>query len=76
MASDNVAKYEWDRHSYRVLCDVALLLSEKGVDAHLIDEAIHRTRLAATEICDPEMMRDLQRVEAEKQRATRHRANQ
>lgn len=73
MASANIANYQWDRHSYRALCDVALLLNERGVDVHLIEEAIHKTRLAAAEICDPEMMRDLQRVEAEKQRATRAR---
>lgn len=68
LASKNVDNHKWDRHSYKTLCDVALLLSQKGTDEYLIDEALNRMRIAAAEICDPEMDRDLRRLENEKSR--------
>jgi NAD-dependent SIR2 family protein deacetylase len=69
VASENVARHSWDRHSYRMLCQVAIAMFEKGWDIHLIDEAINRARLAAQQICDPEMDRDIQRFESARSRA-------
>ena len=64
----NLDRHKWDKHSYRTLVEVALLLVERGVDVYLGDEALTRMRQAAKDICDPEMNRELQRLEAEHSR--------
>lgn len=69
VASENIAKHTWDRHSYKMLCQVALAMHEKGWDTGLLSEALNRTRQAAAEICDPEMDRDIQHFESAKARA-------
>jgi hypothetical protein len=69
VASKNIEYHKWDRHSYRTLCEVAFLLSDMGIDKYLVDEALNRMRVAALEICDPEMDRDLLQLETSGRRA-------
>lgn len=63
LAQKNIGRHKSDKHSYRVLCDVAAKLVEKGESSHIFLEAISVMRTAAQEILDPEMDRELRRFE-------------
>jgi len=63
MAQINIDRHRADKHSYRVLCQVAVKLTEKGESVHILNEAINRLREASQEILDPDMDRDVRRFE-------------
>jgi NAD-dependent SIR2 family protein deacetylase len=63
LAQKNIAKHKSDKYSYRVLCDVAVKLTEKGESPHILGEAIQRMREGAEIILDPDMDRELRRFD-------------
>lgn len=63
LAQKNITRHKSDKYSYRVLCDVAIKLIEKGEASHLLSEAIVQMREGAEAILDPEMGRELRRFE-------------
>lgn len=63
LASSNIERHRADKHSYRVLCQVAVKLLERGESVMLLQEAISKLRNAAAEILDPDMDRDIRRYE-------------
>jgi hypothetical protein len=63
LASRNVQHFKWDKYSFRELCEVAVLLIQRGESPYVLDEAIAQMREAADRILDPDMSRDLHRFE-------------
>lgn len=63
LASSNAERHRSDKYSYRVICDVAVKMIERGESVQILYEAIARMRHAATEILDPDMDRDIRRFE-------------
>lgn len=61
LAHRNVDRHKSDKHSYRVLCEVALKLVEKGESVHLLRESLERMREGADSILDPDMDKELRR---------------
>ena len=51
----NTTKHKWDKYSYYTLCDVAVLLIQKGESQYILQEALAHSRKAADKILDPEM---------------------
>ena len=60
-AHKNVDKHRFDKHTYRMLCEVALKLIDKGEAHQLLDEALDVMRAGAQLILDPDMDRELKR---------------
>lgn len=58
-ATKNIGAHKWDKFSYSTLCDVAVLLVQKGESEYLLNEAIERMKEAAERIQDPEMQRQI-----------------
>jgi hypothetical protein len=65
LANTNIDKHRRDKHSYRVLCDVAIKLVRRGESIHYLTEAIARMRDASDFILDPDMARELRSYENE-----------
>lgn len=63
LAQRNIARHKTDKYSYRVLCDVALKLVEKGEHPQILSNAIGAMREGAESILDPDMDRELRRFE-------------
>jgi hypothetical protein len=63
LAQRNVQRHSGDKFTYRTLCDVAVKLIEKGESTDLLDQSIESMRLAASDILDPEMDRELRYFE-------------
>lgn len=63
LASNNIERHRADKHSYRVLCQVAVKMLERGEPVQILQEAITKLRHAAAEILDPDMDRDIRRYE-------------
>jgi hypothetical protein len=63
LATNNVDRYKWDKLSYVTLCDVAVLLIQRGESEHVLEEAINRMREASNRILDPDMIRHVRRFE-------------
>lgn len=63
LALKNISKHKNDKHSYRVLCEVAVKLVDRGEDHHLLSEAIARMRTGSEVILDPDLDRELRRYE-------------
>lgn len=63
LASNNIERHRVDKHSYRILCQVAVKMIERGEPVQILYEAIARMRQAAAEILDPDMDRDVRRFE-------------
>lgn len=63
VAQRNIGRHRNDKYSYRVLCDVALKLVDRGESPHLLNESIIRMREGAESILDPDMDRELRRFE-------------
>jgi broad-specificity NMP kinase len=63
LAERNINRHRLDKFSYRVLCDVAVNLVERGEPVSLLDQALVAMRAAASDILDPEMDRDLRYYE-------------
>lgn len=63
LATKNVSHHRYDKHSYRVLCQVAIKLIERGESPFILDEAIAKLRSGADKILDPEMQRDVRYYE-------------
>ncbi len=59
VATKNIGAHRWDKFSYSTLCDVAVLLVQKGESEYLLNEAIERMKEAAERIQDPEMQRQI-----------------
>ncbi|MGN6114050.1 MAG: SIR2 family protein [Nitrobacter sp.] len=54
-AMRNIDAHKMDKHSYRVLCDVAVEMMRHGESRYILEEAVDHMRQAATKILDPEM---------------------
>lgn len=63
LALRNTSRHKNDKHSYRVFCEVAIKLVEKGESSHLLSEAIKKMREGTESILDPDMSRELRRFE-------------
>ena len=63
LATNNIDRHRADKHSYRILCQVASKMVERGEPVQILYEAIARLRDAVSEILDPDMDRDIRRFE-------------
>jgi GTPase SAR1 family protein len=63
LAMQNTDKHKWDKLSFSVLCEVAVMLVERGESPYLLQEAIAKMGEAAGRILDPDMTRRLGRFE-------------
>jgi GTPase SAR1 family protein len=66
LASRNIGYFSWDKYSFRELCEVAVLLVQRGESPYILDEAIAKMRVAADRILDPDMAKELHRFEVER----------
>lgn len=62
-AMRNTESHRMDKHSYRVLCDVALEMMQNGESRYILQEAVDHMRQAASKILDPEMDDKLRQYE-------------
>jgi hypothetical protein len=64
LALKNIDVHQWDKHSYRELCEVAVQLVQRRESPYILDEAIEQMRQASDRILDPEMARQLRQYES------------
>ena len=62
-AMANTARHKWDKYSYYTVCDVAMLLLDKGESGYILEEAIAHAKKAAEIILDPEMTKRIREYE-------------
>jgi hypothetical protein len=60
----NIDRHAADKYSYRVLCEVAEEMVQKGESPYIFREAIELMRHGADKILDPEMDRELRRFDS------------
>ncbi len=63
LASKNIERHRVDKHSYRVLCDVAVALAQRGESRYFLEEATGKMRDASDQILDPDLDRELRHFE-------------
>lgn len=67
-AMRNIAHHKMDKHSYRVLCDVAVEMIQFGEPPYILDEAIAQMREAASRILDSDLDDTLREYERHRSR--------
>lgn len=64
LALRNSERHKYDKTSFYTLCECAIELINVGEDHTILDEALHRLRLAIETIADPDMNQKLRQYEA------------
>lgn len=72
VALQNTDKHRYNQTTFYTLCDVALELVNAGQDRGVLEEALHKLRVAIDEIGDPDMLRVAQRYEDVRYRPRPH----